>query len=188
MNPPDPESSPATDADDRTEEYLRLLNENERALAAYVHSLVREPSDAQDILQETRLVMWRCFDAFQPGTNFRAWGRKIAFHQILAHRRKVRRTVALSEECLEMLASEMDRGEARHDRQAEALRHCVKKLSRPHRQIFLMRYSREMSIEDIAAAVNRTEGAVYRLLSRLRAGLQECVGKGAGSDGVIIGN
>ncbi|MBL9151693.1 MAG: sigma-70 family RNA polymerase sigma factor [Verrucomicrobiales bacterium] len=176
MTPPEPESQPADD--DRTESFLRLLNDNERAVSAYVHSLIREPSDAEDILQEARLVMWRHFDAFQPGTNFRAWARKIAFHQVLAHRRKARRFTELSEECLELLATELDRGEARHQRQAEALRQCVKKLSRPHRQIFLMRYSREMSIEEIARAVNRTEGAVYRLLSRLRMGLQACVGKG----------
>lgn len=125
--------------------------------------------------------MWRHFDAFQPGTNFRAWARKIAFHQVLAHRRRAKRTVALSEECLELLATELDRGEARHLHQAEALRRCVKRLSRPHRQILLMRYSRDCRIEDIARAVNRTEGAVYRLLSRLRASLQSCVEKQAGS-------
>lgn len=171
--------SPNEDPPDRAEDYLRLLNEHERALKAYVHSLIREPSDAEDVLQETRLVLWRCFGDFTPGTNFRAWARKIAFHQVLAHRRKARKAVALSEQCLEMLANELDRQEERHSRQAEALRECVRKLSRPHRQIFLMRYSRDMEIADIAQAVRRTEGAVYRLLSRLRAMLQDCVEKSA---------
>ena len=185
MTPPNSDTPTSLDAidDDRTEAFLRLLNEHERALAAYVHSLVREPSDAEDVLQETRLVMWRCFDDFEPGTNFKAWGRKIAFHQILAHRRKASRTTALGDECLELLAHEIDRNEVRHSRQAEALRLCVKRLSRPHRQIFLMRYSRDLSIEEIARAVNRTEGAVYRLLSRLRAGLQDCVERNAAKAG-----
>lgn len=178
MNPR-PEKSPEESPPDRAEDFLLLLNEHERALKGYVHSLVREPSDAEDVLQETRLVLWRCFDDFTPGTNFKAWARKIAFHQILAHRRKAKRAVALSEECLELLASALDRHEERHSRQAEALKECVRRLSRPHRQIFLMRYSREMEISDIAQAVRRTEGAVYRLLSRLRALLQDCVEKAA---------
>lgn len=169
------DSLPPPDPADRTEDYLRLLNEHETSLKAYVHSLVRGTSDAEDVLQETRLVMWRCFGDFTPGTNFRAWARKIAFHQILAFRRKARRVTSLSEETLEMLAAALDQHEERHHRHSEALRQCVRRLSRPHRQIFLMRYSRDMSIPDIAQAVQRSEGAVYRLLSRLRASLQTCV-------------
>ncbi|MCB1231959.1 MAG: sigma-70 family RNA polymerase sigma factor [Verrucomicrobiae bacterium] len=165
------------DGTDRTEEFLTLLNEHESALRAYVHSLVREPSDAEDILQETRLVMWRNFEKFEAGTHFKAWAKKIAFHQILTFRRKAKRDTALSEESLELLALELTKNESRHDRRAVALRKCVRQLSLPHRQIFLMRYSREMSIEDIASAVDRTEGAVYRLLSRLRASLQDCVNR-----------
>jgi RNA polymerase sigma-70 factor (ECF subfamily) len=167
---------------DRTEAFLQLLNEHESSLNAYVHSLVREPSDAQDILQETRLVMWRQFSDFELGTNFRAWGRKIAFHQILSYRRKHKRTTALSEEALELLANELTEHEAHYDKRSAALRKCVRRLSRPHRQIFLMRYSREMGIAEIAAAVDRTEGAVYRLLSRLRASLQTCVKQNASQE------
>ncbi len=163
--------------EDRTEEFLLLLNEHEAALSAYVHALVRDPNDAEDILQETRLVMWRHFSQFEPGTYFRAWARKIAFHQILGYRRRSKRQTALSDEALELLANELSRHEARHDRRAAALRKCVRQLSRPHRQIFLMRYSRDMEIGEIAAAVDRTEGAVYRLLSRLRASLQDCVNR-----------
>lgn len=162
---------------DRTEEFLQLLNEHEPALRAYVHSLVREPSDAEDILQEARLVMWRSFSQFESGTNFRAWAKKVAFHQILTFRRKSKRDTALSEESLELLAHELTRNEKQLDIRAAALRKCVRQLSRPHRQIFLMRYSRDMGIDEIASAVDRTEGAVYRLLSRLRASLQECVNK-----------
>ena len=106
-----------------------------------------------------------------------AWAKKVAFHQILTFRRKSKRDTALSEESLELLAHELTRNEKQLDIRAAALRKCVRQLSRPHRQIFLMRYSRDMGIDEIASAVDRTEGAVYRLLSRLRASLQECVNK-----------
>ena len=63
--------------DDQTEAFIRLLAEHERRLAVYVTSLVGRPQDAQDILQEGKLVMWRHFERFEQGTNFGAWARKI---------------------------------------------------------------------------------------------------------------
>ncbi len=161
---------------DRTEEFLTLLNAHEAVLSAFVHSLVRPAADALDVLQETRLVLWRGFDQFEPGTNFAAWAKKVAFYQILTYRRKAKRPeTELSEAFLESVAAELTENGKRYDRRAEALKYCVKKLSRPHRRVLFMRYSRDMGIEEIAEAVERTEGAVYRLLSRIRLSLQDCV-------------
>ena len=49
------------------------------------------------------------------------------------------------------------------------------KLPDDHREILQMRYRDESSIETISRKTERTEGAIYRLLSRLRKNLFECV-------------
>lgn len=163
------------DQPDRGAVFLELLNEHEASVAAYVHSLVRDHAAAQDILQEARLTMWKSFDQFTIGTNFRAWARQVAFNKILTWRRRQKRApLELSPETLEMIGVEIDRIDSENPHSA-ALRDCVKKLSRPHRQILLMRYSREAEIDEIAEKVGRSEGAVYRLLSRLRSSLHECI-------------
>lgn len=69
--------------DERTEEFLHLLNKHERTLSVYVTGLVQPLQDAQDILQDGKIVMWRNFGNFTEGTNFLAWARKILLHQIL---------------------------------------------------------------------------------------------------------
>ena len=71
-----------------------------------------------------------------------------------------------------MIAAEIDRTDPDGPR-SRALHDCVQKLSRPHRQILPLRYSRE--IDAIAEKVGRSEGAIYRLLSRLRASLHRCI-------------
>jgi RNA polymerase sigma-70 factor (ECF subfamily) len=71
---------------DRAEEFVFLLARHERLLGAYVMTMVPHPQDADDILQEAKVVMWRNFTKFEPGTNFGAWARKVAFHQVLAYR------------------------------------------------------------------------------------------------------
>jgi RNA polymerase sigma-70 factor (ECF subfamily) len=73
---------------------------------------------------------------FRAGTNFIAWGRKIAFHQILSHRRQQKRAhLQLGDEALEALGNAVsvlaDEGSPRH----EALRSCLAKLPVEHRQL-----------------------------------------------------
>ena len=165
--------------DDRTETFLTLLSEHERLLSIYVTGLVGVPQDTQDILQEGKIVMWRHFDSFRLGTNFVAWARKILFHQVLEYRRRTKRDshLLLSEETLGLLDHEADSAirENRWIHREAALHQCIEALKADHRQILDMRYRDEASIEKIAHQSGKTESAVYRLLSRLRKSLFECV-------------
>ena len=169
----------AVDGEDRTEAFLRLLSEHERKLALYVTGLVACPTDAQDILQDGKILMWRNFEKFQLGTNFPAWGRKILFHRVLAYRRQVKKkpVALLSEATLELLHDEAESAirERRWEKRERALEGCMDKLKDDHREVVHLRYRDEASIEKIAGVVERTEGAVYRLLSRLRQSLYDCV-------------
>lgn len=175
---PDTPNQPSEN-NERTEAFLRLLSEHERKLAVYVTGLVVSPQDAQDILQEGKLVMWRNFDQFELGTNFAAWARKILFYQILAYRRRHKRdrAEALGDRVLELMSQEAETAlrEKRWQRREKALASCVEKLPEDHRGIVRMRYRDEASIETISRRCERTEGAVYRLLSRIRKNLTLCV-------------
>lgn len=163
-------------SEDSSTDFLTLLTRHDRALSLYVYGLVPAHSDADDILQQTKMVMWKHFSQFEPGTNFLAWARKIAFHQILGYRRQSKRAhLPLSEETLEQIGHEVarlsDHGQARR----EALETCLHKLPAEHRQILTMRYYEDLEVDQIAERVDSTAGAVYRALSRLRFTLLECV-------------
>jgi RNA polymerase sigma-70 factor (ECF subfamily) len=159
---------------DRTEEFLALLNEYEKKLNAYVFALVKDVPMGEDILQETRLMLWKHFDQYIPNTNFLAWAKKMAFHQILSHRRKAKRhPTCLSEEILTSIADDMESFE--EDKRADALKQCLKKLTESHQKIINMRYFDNLDIEAISKVVDRPEGGVYRVLSRIRSGLNKCI-------------
>ena len=163
---------------DRSTEFLTLLTQHDRALGMYVYALVSPSTDADDILQETKMVMWRCFDQFELGTNFIAWARKIAFHQILTYRRQRKREhLPLSEEMLEAISHEVVRLSEKGDDRREALQTCLRKLPVEHRQIVLLRYFEDLEVDQIAERIQSTSGAVYRALSRVRFSLLECVEK-----------
>jgi RNA polymerase sigma-70 factor (ECF subfamily) len=161
---------------DRTTDFLELLTAYERALSLYVHSLVPRDSAAEDILQQTKLLLWKHFDDFEMGTNFLAWARKTAFHQILTHRRqKKREHLPLDEVSLEALGASVSELAGEIPQRHDALRHCLAKLPTEHRQLIMLRYFEDLEIEQVAERVKRTEAAVYRALSRVRMSLMECV-------------
>ena len=60
-------------------------------LRAYIFALITHSQDADDVLQEAKVRMWRAFGQFQSGTNFAAWSRKVAFHQVLSYRKRRKR-------------------------------------------------------------------------------------------------
>lgn len=165
-----------TTAADRVEEYVRLMGQNQRRLYLYILSLVPNPIDAEEILQETHLVLWREFAQFQPGTNFAAWSCRVAFHQVLAWRkRRQRDRLQFSDTFLEAVAQEVERqNDTLHER-CEALAQCIEKLPAPHRDLLRWRYSEAHPIEEVARLAGRTVDAVYRALSRIRHTLFQCV-------------
>jgi RNA polymerase sigma-70 factor (ECF subfamily) len=163
---------------DRAEEFVSLLARYERLLGAYVMTMVPHPADADDILQQAKLVMWRSFSQFQSGTSFPAWARKIAFHQVLAFRkRKHRDSLLLSEEFMRAVAEEVERSESRLELRERALHDCVAKLPQDHRQVLHLRYHELLSLEEMAARLDRTVGALYRTLSRVRFVLHACISR-----------
>jgi RNA polymerase sigma-70 factor (ECF subfamily) len=165
-------------APDRAEEFVFLLARHERLLGAYVMTMVPHPQDADDILQEAKVVMWRHFAKFESGTNFGAWARKVAFHQVLAYRkRKHRDRLDFSEDFLRAVADEVETSANRLELRERLLHECVAKLADDHRDAVNLRYQENLSLEDMATRLGRTVGALYRLLSRVRAVLHECVTK-----------
>lgn len=158
------------------EEFIFLLARHERLLGAYVMTLVPHPADADDILQEAKVVMWRSFSQFQPGTNFAAWARKVAFHQVLAYRkRKNRDRLDFSEAFLQAVSEEVESRADHLEKREHALQSCIAKLPTDHRQVLFLRYQDALSLEEMAERLQRTTTALYRLLSRVRQALHGCV-------------
>lgn len=165
------------ESDHNPEKYLELLNENGKSLAAYVHTLVSDRNDAEDILQACRLTMWKKFGDFELETSFIAWARKIALHQILNYRRSEKRKPVYANDpaFIESIADEIDRQSESLSVRSEALQTCLRRLPENQRRAVLLRYYEDCDIEEIAQQTKRTEGAVYRMLSRIRGALNECI-------------
>jgi RNA polymerase sigma-70 factor (ECF subfamily) len=187
--PPQVDTPPAEEGEDRVapervDAFVRLLGQNQRRLFLYVMSMVPNWSDAEEIIQETNLVLWRDFARFQLGTNFTAWACKTAFHQVLAWRKRVRRDrLEFSPAFLEAVAAEATNAAEAFEERSACLAHCIERLPTDRRQMLRLRYSEGLSIDAMARRLERSEEAVYRALSRIRRVLHDCVARARLAEG-----
>ncbi len=160
----------------RQKELMLLMTQHQRRIFAYIHALVPSRADAEDILQETSLVIVEKFGEFKPGTDFVAWAFQIAWWRVRAARQKFARAkVVFDDEVLESVAHtavEMhEEVSARH----EALSRCLQKLPPRDRDLLLTRYEPGAGVEEAAQRSGRSLEAAYKALARLRKLLFDCV-------------
>src|SRR6185295_20198322 len=90
---------------DRQKQLMLLMTQHQRRIFGYLYTLVPDRHDAEDLLQETSLVICEKFHEFTPGTDFVAWACQIAWWRIRAARQKYARSkVVFDEKVLESVA------------------------------------------------------------------------------------
>jgi RNA polymerase sigma-70 factor (ECF subfamily) len=160
----------------RIDEFIRLFTSHEPRLRAYVLTLVPRWSDAEEIMQQCNLVLWKKFGQFQSGTNFFAWACRIARLEVMEFRRQQSRDRMLfTDAFLETLADEASDLASDLSARQHALQGCLERLPGKHRRMLQLRYMEGGSIEAVARAFTRSVEAAYRMLSRIRELLHDCI-------------
>jgi RNA polymerase sigma-70 factor (ECF subfamily) len=161
------------DRDRSAAEFLRLFSHDQSKLFRYIVALVTNLQDAEDILGETTLTLWREFDHFSAGTNFLAWARRIAYLRVLEYYRV--RARRFPEDLLAVLASEFERREAEPDARLGFLADCRKKLRLADQTLLERRYESNVTVQDLAQQMGRPVNSVSKSLGRIRRTLMECI-------------
>jgi RNA polymerase sigma-70 factor (ECF subfamily) len=161
----------------RTAEFIELYSACQHSLYVYIVTLIGNPVDAHDVLQDVNLVLWEKFEQFRPGSNFRAWAREIARYRVLRYRQmRANDAPMLDPRVLETLAARLDDAGQPHDElYADKLLDCISQLSDADRQLIELRYRRKVQVKDLSRQLSRSENAVSQSLGRIRRLLRKCV-------------
>jgi RNA polymerase sigma-70 factor (ECF subfamily) len=160
----------------QTNEFLRLLMANQKRIYAFILGMVPNHQDADDLFQETVLVMWSKFDGFTRGSSFSAWGTTIAKYQVLSVRKRFsRRSLQFSDAARERLQAEAAQFVEHMDGRMYALRDCVAKLSQRDYELIRLRYEDEVAIRAIADRMGRSVQSVYKKIARIHDALLRCI-------------
>jgi RNA polymerase sigma-70 factor len=160
---------------DRQAEFVRLLTQYSSRIFGFVLALCVNRADAEDVFQNTSVVLWEKFDTYQPGSNFFAWACRIAYFEALYDRRKSSRVRTLSDEAWQALAADALAVSEDKEESQEALSECLENLSAADRDLLHQKYFLQRSVAEIAESCSKSIHSIYRALSRLHDNLLECV-------------
>jgi RNA polymerase sigma-70 factor (ECF subfamily) len=153
---------------------IDLITEYQGRLFGFLFSILGNPDQANEVLQETNLVLWKKSSKFQLGTNFKAWSFRIASLQAMAYRQKqIRDRLVFDDDLFHDMVQEATQSD--RDDELDALQICLSNLPEKQSKMVHLRYLDRMSIRDVADAIGKKENAVMQTLFRVRKALSECI-------------
>jgi len=146
--------------------------------------LVRDRTEAHDLVQEAYLQAWKAFHRFEPGTNCRAWLFKILINEVRHYRRRWFNTKIVPEteqSFEETLAFEPPVAENIQDEDVLA---ALDEVPREFREVVLLSDVQEFSYKEIAEMLGIPVGTVMSRLSRGRKQLRMKLATYANATGI----
>ena len=144
-------------------------------------AIVPRTADAQEILQETAIALWKQIDRYDPAQPFTPWACRFAANKAKEHLRDQGRWKGfLDDEIAAALLARRNQLAPELDRRVGPLHECLSELPEKNRAVIRKYYFDQASIEETAEEVGRSIDAVYKSLQRIRSALMRCInGKAA---------
>ncbi len=164
------------------------------ALHRYAVQLCRDPSEAEDLVQETLLKAFRYFDRYEPGTRCKAWLFRILTNTFLNSRRaRVRQFPLLDNvdaaepDASELIAWSEFYADPERRATSRSLRDVVdaalEELPEDFRTVVLLADLEGFAYKEIADIMECPVGTVMSRLHRARKALQQRLGRVARAEG-----
>jgi RNA polymerase sigma-70 factor (ECF subfamily) len=173
------------DASAQHEQFVERFVRSQDRIYAYVATLLPNRADAEEVFQQTSLVLWKKWQQFDPSRDFLRWACGIARHEVQNFLRKqaphgrVYLSEAVLAEVTEIRLGLHDVLEARR----RALHQCLDRLQQNSRELLERCYAGRDSIKTIAESLGQRPNALYMTLKRLRRALYECINRTLAAEG-----
>lgn len=159
-------------------EFITQITRAQRQLHAFILSMVWHPTEADDILQETNLVLWEKAAEFDASRPFLPWAMRFAQLQAMAslkEKQRQQQRVVFDDGLIQLLAEEAAADTTALEARQHALATCLQKLPSVQRELIARRYEPEASVNAMAEAVGITPKALSDRLRRIRRALLDCI-------------
>ncbi|WP_315715290.1 MULTISPECIES: RNA polymerase sigma factor [unclassified Bradyrhizobium] len=166
-----------------------ILQANNRRLFRIARGILRNDSEAEDVVQETYVRALTHLDAFRGQSSLSTWLVRIAMNEAMGRLRGRRPALQLEAErenkpraeVIQFPATSSDPEKSVAQRQIQAVvERAIDELSEPFRLVFIARVIEEMSIDETADLLGLKPETVKTRLHRARGMLRENVEKEIG--------
>lgn len=156
--------------------FMRLYSTAYSKIFRFILTLIPCRNDADEIMQETSLVLWRKFDEYQPDGNFTRWACGIARIEVLRLMERKKRFAALFDE---QLLTQIASTHAKYDELLEIRRDFLVQCKRqlPEKDLYLLQliYESEHGAKTASSIMDQPLSTIYRHLDRIRTALFRCI-------------
>lgn len=156
--------------------FIQALTQNQRSLLSFIVGMTPTMADADDVLQEVNLALWKKRHLYDGDQSFLRWAFGFAGIEIRRFRdRHAAKYLWASDAVLDSLAAAYPEDSGIVDQRRDALAGCIEKLGSEERRLITEFYARKHSAQQLADATGKTIRNVYKVLTRTRRLLRECV-------------
>jgi RNA polymerase sigma-70 factor (ECF subfamily) len=162
----------------REETLVTHILRYKKVLTGMITAMIGDVNAAEDLFQETAVILTRKRGEAAEDCRFVAWARQVAVNVVRDYRKKLarRRVRCLGDETIEAVAAVFEEtDEPLWDVRREALRTCSESLPERERSVLRRRYEAEEPIEALASSLEMSRGAMDTMLYRIRKTLHDCV-------------
>jgi RNA polymerase sigma-70 factor (ECF subfamily) len=177
-----------SDKQDRKLEFAECLRQHHSQLFGYIHALLRNLSDADDLFQQTALILWKKFDEYDGERSFFAWACGVARFEIANFlRSRSRQQLYFTDEFnLLLIETHEDLKQDEIDMRREALAKCAAKLRASDRKLLEDCYDESGGVACVAQREGRSPQSVHNSLRRIRRALFECIRRTLAGEGTPL--
>jgi RNA polymerase sigma-70 factor (ECF subfamily) len=162
-----------------SDQFVDLVTPHQSQLLGYLYAILRNSQDAEDVLQQTYLELWRKFDQYDPSQSFFGWARQFARIQAIQFLRKSRRhRLQFSSALIDLLADEILAEPQQYSQESarlRSLRACIGRLRESDQKLVRQCYRDHLTFRQIAEMLGRSPQSLGNSLRRIRITLLECI-------------
>ena len=155
--------------------YEILVRRHNQRLYRAARAILRNESDAEDVMQEAYVQAFAHLAQFRAEARFSTWLTRIAVHEALARKRRAQRQTEV-EEPVVVITPEQQAGSREL---AKLLERAIDTLPDNFREVLMMRTVEDMSVADTASVLDIPEDTVKTRLFRARNLLREAIAERA---------
>ena len=157
------------DSSPQHDQFVELFVRFQDRIYAYVATVLPNRDDAEEVFQQTSLVLWKKWREFDPDRDFVRWACGMAHHELQNFLRKnaTSARITLSDDVLAETARErLEMNDVLEDRR-QAFRRCLERLEQSKRDLLERCYAGQDSIKTIAAELGQPPNVLYMTLKPL---------------------
>ena len=157
-----------------------LVERYEQKLLRYIKRLTGHYNhQAEDILQEVFIKIYRNLNNFDPNLKFSSWAYRITHNEAINHIRKKKESMPLETDDTEttnlinILEDETDvQEEAKQKELATKIRQTIYKLPKKYREVIILYYLEDKTYEEISDILKKPKATIGTLLLRAKTKLK----------------